>query len=76
MIPDYSLRLFALTIISVSVATAEAGSSAVCPRDDKDFATVQQRADANDPAAQTALASCYDLGMHVQPDGKESIPRS
>jgi TPR repeat protein len=73
MIPGYSLRLFALTIISVSVATAEAGSSVVCPRDDKDFATVQQRADANDPVAQTALASCYDLGMHVKPDGKESI---
>jgi uncharacterized protein len=69
----YPLRLFALTIISVSVATAQAGSSAVCPRDDKDFVAIQQRADANDPAAQMAMASCYDLGMHVQPDGKESI---
>jgi TPR repeat protein len=73
MIPGYPLRLFALTIISISVAAAQAGSSAVCPRDDKDFTAIQQRADANDPAAQTVLASCYDLGMHVQPDGKESI---
>ena len=40
---------------------------------DKDFTTVQQRADANDPAAQMALACCYDLGLHVKPDGKESI---
>ncbi len=73
MIPGYSRRLFALTIISFSVAAAQAGSSAVCPRDDKDFTAVQQRADANDPAAQTALAYCYDLGMHVKPDGKASI---
>jgi uncharacterized protein len=73
MIPGYSLRLLALTIISFSVAAAQAGSSAVCPRDDKDFTAVQKRADANDPAAQAALAFCYDLGMHVKPDGKESI---
>ena len=73
MIPVYSLRLFALTIISASLAAAQAGKSDVCPRDDKDFATIQQRADANDPAAQTTLASCYDLGMHVNPDGKASI---
>src|SRR5579864_7743286 len=69
----YPLRLFALTIISFSVAGAQAGKSDVCPRDDKDFMAVQQRAGSNDPAAQMALASCYDLGLHVQPDGKESI---
>ena len=73
MTPGYPLRLFALTIISFSIAAAQAGRSAACPRDDKDFTAIQQRADANDPAAQTALASCYDLGMHVKPDGKESI---
>lgn len=73
MTSGYPLRLFALTIISFSVAAAQAGKSDVCPRDDKDFAAVQQRANTNDPAAQTALASCYDLGMHVKPDGKESI---
>lgn len=76
MTPGYPLRLFAFTIIcfiGFSVAAAQAGKSDVCPREEKDFIAIQQRADANDPAAQTALASCYDLGMHVQPDGKESI---
>ncbi len=73
MTPSYPLRLFAVTIVSLSVAAAQAGKSDICPRDDKDFTAIQQRADANDPAAQMALASCYDLGMHVQPNGKESI---
>ena len=73
MTPGYRLRLFALTIISFSVAAAQAGKSDVCPREDKDFTLIQQRADASDPAAQMALASCFDLGMHVKPDGKESI---
>jgi TPR repeat protein len=69
----YPLRLFAIAIaISIS-ALGQAQRTDTCPRDDKDFASVQQRADANDPVAQTALASCYDLGMHVKPDGKESI---
>jgi TPR repeat protein len=73
MIPAYQLRLFVIaTAISIS-ALAQAERSDACPRDDKDFTTIQQRADANDPAAQMAVASCYDLGMHVQPDGKESI---
>ena len=69
----YSLMLFAIAIaISIS-ASAQAQRTDACPRDDKEFAAAQQRADANDPAAQTALASCYDLGLHVKPDGKESI---
>lgn len=73
MIPAYKLRLFAIAI-AISLSTlAQAETPDACPRDDKDFIAVQQRADANDPAAQTALASCYDLGMHVKPDGKESI---
>jgi len=73
MTPCYPVRLFAFTIITFSIAAAQTGKSDVCPRDDKDFATIQQKAAANDPAALTTLASCYDLGMHVQPDGKESI---
>jgi uncharacterized protein len=73
MIPAYQLRFFVIaTAISIS-ALAQAERSDACPRDDKDFTSIQQSADANDPAAQTALASCYDLGMHVKPDGKESI---
>src|SRR6476619_8154709 len=65
--------LLALATLSFGVARSQEARTPVCPRDDKDFTTVHQRADANDPAAQMALASCYDLGMHVQPDGKESI---
>jgi uncharacterized protein len=73
MTPRYKLLLFVLAILNSALAVAQQGSPGVCPRDDKEFAAVQQRAVANDPVAQTALASCYDLGLHVQPDGKESI---
>jgi uncharacterized protein len=73
MIPAHKLRLFVIAI-AISLSTlAQAETPDVCPRDDKGFVAIQQRADANDPAAQTTLASCYDLGMHVKPDGKESI---
>jgi TPR repeat protein len=65
--------LFAAMLMSFGVARSQEARTPVCPRDDKDFTAIQQRAVANDPAAQTALASCYDLGMHVKPDGKESI---
>jgi TPR repeat protein len=65
--------LFAIAIMGCGIARSQEARTSVCPRDEKDFNDVQQRADANDPVAQTALASCYDLGMHVQPDGKESI---
>ena len=75
MIPAYQLRLFAIAIAISLSALAQAEKSDACPRDDKGFTAIQQRANANDPAAQTALASCYDLGMHVKPDGKESISR-
>jgi TPR repeat protein len=72
MIPDYKPWLFVIAI-AVSVSALAQGKSDVCPREATDFTAIQQRADANDPAAQAALASCYDLGMHVKPDGKESI---
>jgi uncharacterized protein len=65
--------LLAIATLSFGVARSQEARIPACPRDDKDFAAIQQRADANDPAAQMALASCYDLGMHVKPDGKESI---
>jgi uncharacterized protein len=67
------LFLFAIATLSFGIARSHEARTPVCPRDDKDFTSVQQRADASDPAAQTALAFCYDLGMHVKPDGKESI---
>jgi len=69
----HKLCFCALTLLSSASALAQAGKSDACPRDDKDFTAIQQRAEANDPAALMALASCYDLGMHVKPDGKESI---
>jgi hypothetical protein len=66
--------LLAIATLSFGIAHSQEARTQVCPRDEKDFAAIQQRANANDPAAQMALASCYDLGMHVQqPDGKESI---
>ncbi|MCU1331988.1 MAG: hypothetical protein JWM08_980 [Candidatus Angelobacter sp.] len=73
MIPAYKRGFFVIAI-AVSISTlAQSERPDACPRDEKDFVTIQQRADANDPAAQMAFASCYDLGMHVKPDGKESI---
>src|SRR5262245_2221402 len=68
----YKLILCVITTMSVTVAVAQ-GRPDDCPREAEEFATVQSRATANDPAAETALASCYDLGRHVQPDGKQSI---
>jgi TPR repeat protein len=73
MTSHHKLYFCALTIISFVSALAEQARSDVCPRDAKDFSTIQQRAEAKDAAAQMALASCYDLGMHVKPDGKGSI---
>jgi TPR repeat protein len=73
MIKTYTSVFLLFTVLRIAAAAFAQGKSDVCPRDDKSFATIQQRADANDPAAQMALASCYDLGMHVQPDGKGSI---
>jgi len=44
-----------------------------CPQDAGDFARVQQKAQEKDPAAETTLAFCYDVGRHVMPNGRESI---
>lgn len=44
-----------------------------CPQDSAGFAQVQQKAAQKDPAAETTLAACYDLGLHVPPNGRESI---
>jgi TPR repeat protein len=54
-------------------AQAQSAKPDICPRDDSAFAVVKKMVSENDPAAQTALASCYDLGLHVQPNGRESI---
>ncbi|HZD95288.1 MAG TPA: tetratricopeptide repeat protein [Candidatus Sulfotelmatobacter sp.] len=73
MNPAYLLLSFAMVLVNAAFALAQPAKSDVCPRDADGFAAVQRRAEANDAAAQTALASCYDLGQHVQPDGKQSI---
>ncbi|HKF21685.1 MAG TPA: tetratricopeptide repeat protein [Candidatus Angelobacter sp.] len=72
MIPRYKLILCVITTASVS-ALAQQGRPDLCPNEAKEFAVVQSRVAAKDPRAETALASCYDLGLHVQPDGKQSI---
>jgi TPR repeat protein len=73
MISRYQLWTLFITIVTLASASAQQGKPDVCPRDANDFIGVQQRAAANDPIAQTALAFCYDFGMHVRPDGKEFI---
>jgi TPR repeat protein len=65
--------LLLLLILAACPAVAQQAKPDVCPRDDAAFGEVQKKASANDSVAQTALASCYDLGLHVQPNGRESI---
>jgi uncharacterized protein len=67
------LLVCVITTMSVAAAGAQQGPSNVCPREAYEFAALQSRVAAHDPVAETALASCYDLGVHVQPDGKQSI---
>jgi TPR repeat protein len=64
---------FAITVMGIGIANSQEARTPVCPRDDAGFAKVQKKVEAKDPVAQTALASCYDMGEHVQPDGKKSI---
>jgi TPR repeat protein len=73
MIQNHRLAVM-LMVASLNVwGVAQQRRADVCPDDAQDFARVQDKSAANDPASQTALASCYDLGRHVQPNGKESI---
>jgi len=64
---------FVVVMLGFAIACAQEARTPVCPRDDAGFAAVQKKAEAKDAEAQTALASCYDLGQHVQPDGKQSM---
>src|SRR6476660_4029149 len=73
MISPCKSLLIAVAILSSTAALAQHAQPDVCPNDNAAFTSMQQRAEANDPAAQVALASCYDLGLHVLPDGKEGI---
>jgi uncharacterized protein len=73
MTSRYQLWTLFITIVTLASAPARAGTPDACPREAKDFIAIQQKAAEKDPVAQTALAFCYDLGQHVQPDGKEAI---
>src|SRR5260370_20720695 len=44
-----------------------------CPSDHDQFMKIQQDAEQNKPDAQTILASSYELGRNVEPNGKEAI---
>ncbi|HKV91503.1 MAG TPA: tetratricopeptide repeat protein [Candidatus Angelobacter sp.] len=72
MNPAYRFVFFAIATLSFSAASSQ-DRTPVCPRDTDGFAAMQKRVEARDPVAETELASCYDLGQHVKPDGKESI---
>jgi uncharacterized protein len=69
----HSGLLFVITVLNAVVLLAQSSRPDVCPPRADDFAGIQKKVEAHDPVAQTALASCYDLGQHVQPNGKESI---
>jgi hypothetical protein len=56
-----------------AISAGEERHSNICPQDEAEFVRVRQKALEKDPAAETTLASCYDLGRHVQPAGRESI---
>jgi TPR repeat protein len=64
---------FTLVLLYFWDARSQEARTPVCPRDGEGFAAVQKKVKARDPAAETALASCYDLGLHVKADGKESM---
>ncbi len=64
---------FVVVMLGFAIARAQEARTPVCPRDEAGFAAVQKKVEAKDPIAETQLASCYDLGMHVQTNGKESI---
>ena len=63
--------IFLFVLASPLFIWAQSGD--VCPNNAADFAQIQQKANANDPSAQTALAFCYDLGRNVQPSRKENM---
>jgi TPR repeat protein len=73
MIRTTELLLLLMLISLPAVAGAQTETGNVCPRDPGEFAQVQRKAGEKDPSAQTALALCYDLGLHVQPSRRENI---
>ena len=69
-----ALLMFTLTPLLPHAASAVfAQTTDACPNDAAAFAKIQQRANQEDPSAQTALAFCYDLGRNVEPSRKENM---
>ena len=67
------LLMFVAMALPSARSSAQQSTDNVCPRDPAAFAQVQSKATDQDPAAETALASCYDLGFHVQPSRSENM---
>lgn len=70
-------RTIRVVIFAVSAGAllvhAEDEKGPSCPAGNRAFAEVRRSAELRRPAAQTALAMCYDLGRHVEPSRKENI---
>ncbi|HZS27134.1 MAG TPA: tetratricopeptide repeat protein [Candidatus Angelobacter sp.] len=72
MNPAYRFVFLVIVLLSFGAAGSQ-DRTPVCPRDTDGFAAMQKKVEARDPVAETELASCYDLGQHVKPNGQESI---
>ena len=70
MTPRYKLWTLVITIISFASALAQPGSPDVCPRDAKDFARVQQRAEARDPVPRQLWLPAMTWASMCSPMGK------
>lgn len=72
--PHRTILAAVFVILAISAPTqAEGTKSAGCPSGNRAFDEVRRNAELRQPAAQTALAMCYDLGKHVRPSRTENI---
>src|SRR5262249_48316517 len=67
-----SFLLFLLPGLTAFAGEGDARGS-ICPRDSGRFADTRAKANAGDPPAQAALASCYELGRNVSPSRADAI---
>lgn len=70
------LRYGALVLVAFSVSAAcrdKDLNRETCPRQPQRFAEIQDQAGRHNAHAETILASCYELGMHVMPNRGETI---
>ena len=69
----YSLSLLIPLSAQADEREREKSEKLRCPPSPGKFAQIKKKAEANNPEAQTILASCYDLGRNVKPNRKENI---